>query len=116
MSWGLGIVAGLALVLGFFWVLQWLSDGTYKPSKNKIKEILEASIEGRLELNAFDEFSCVRIAYDKRLERIRKRYNQIVENPAYIEREITGENEPPLNEQGKVKLRELIDELERLSL
>ena len=72
-------------------------------------------MEGRLNLGLFDEFSCVRIAYDKSLDDIREKYNRIVNNPEYMEGEITQENATPLNNEGKARLKELIYELERIS-
>ena len=56
----------------------------------------------------------MRVAYDKRLDAIRERYNAIVEDRAYIEGEITNENSTPLNAAGKSQLQELLRELEGL--
>lgn len=67
-----------------------------------------------MNLAAFDEFSCVRIAYDKRLDNIRGQYNHIVGNRDYIEGEFTEDNSTPLNDQGKDELRKLIRELEAI--
>ncbi len=99
-------------LFAFFYFMQRQSDKTYRPSAEDIKNIINASIEGRLSLAAFDEFSCVRIAYDKRLDNIRERYKHIVENREYIEGEFTKDNSTPLNAQGKEELRKLIRELE----
>ena len=63
---------------------------------------------------AFDEFSCVRIAYDARLDRLRERYNAIVNDPTCMVGEITESNATPLNEQGRARIRELINELDAL--
>ena len=108
-------IGGIAAILGVFRFLQWLSDRTYKPTPQDVARILEANLEGRLDLAAFDEFSCVRIAYDPRLDRIRERFNEIVEDPNYITGEATSQNAAPLSEAGKAKLRELIDELNEFS-
>ena len=116
MKFALIAIALLGLFFAFFWFLQWLSDRTYKPSRDQIKRIFEATIEGKLSLGAFDEFSCVRIAYDPRLDRLREKYKRIVDDPAHMAGEITWQNITPLNEAGKEKLRELISELEQLPL
>ena len=71
MNIALTVIGILGLIFAFFWFLQWLSDRTYKPSRDQVKRIFQASIEGKLSLGAFDEFSCVRIAYDPRLDRLR---------------------------------------------
>jgi len=103
------IVSVLVSLLLFFRALQWLSDRTYKPSKSEIKEIIQASIDGKLSYVKYDEFSCVKIAYDKDLDNIREKYNEIVENPEYFDGEMTYENMTPLNDLGKNKLKELIE-------
>lgn len=105
---------GIAAVFVLFRVLQWQSDRTYRPSRDESRHILEASLEGRLDLGTFDEFSCVRIAHDPRLDRLRERYNAIVDDPACILGEITELNATPLNEQGRARLRELINKLDAL--
>lgn len=115
MSWAVGIIGALAVVIVLFAVLQRLSDKTYRPSASQVRDIILASIEGRLDLGSFDEFSCVRIAYDRRLDQIRRRYNAIVEDSAYSEGEITKTNATPLNAEGKSKLQELLRELEHIA-
>lgn len=110
----LAVVGIVGLIFGFFWFLQWLSDRNYKPSCDNVKRIIQESIDGRLSLTAFDEFSCVRIAYDTRLDLIREKYNKIVNDPAHMGGELTEWNATPLNDAGKNKLRELIHELEQM--
>ena len=113
--WIAVVIAGaIAAVFVFFLFLQWLSDRTYRPSRTDIRQILEASLEGRLDVQALDEFSCVRIAYDARLDRLRQRYNTNLEDPACWLGEITKENATPLSEQGRARVRELIHELDPL--
>jgi hypothetical protein len=107
-------VVAAAAILAAFQVLQWYSDRTYRPSQEEVRRILEASLEGRLSLLAFDEFSCVRIAYDSRLDHLRERSNAIVNDPGHMLGEITKSNATPLNEQGRARLRELISELDAL--
>ena len=111
----IGAVGGVALIAAFFFVLQRLSDKTYRPSATQVRDIIEASVEGRLTLGSFDEFSCVRIGYDKRLDEIRERYNAIVDNPAYMDGEITKANSTPLNAAGKARLQELVQEADSLA-
>lgn len=100
---------------GFFRVLQYFSDKTCRPSPLKVKEILVAAIEGRLRPAAFDEFSCVTIAYDKRPDAIRARFNEIVEDKKYIEGGFTNGNTTPLDTAGKERLYGLVCELELLA-
>jgi hypothetical protein len=91
-----------------------LSDRTYRPSPNDIRQILQASLEGRLDWKALDEFSCVRIAYDRRLDQLREGYNAILDDPASFRGEATETNATPLSEQGLARVRELISELDAL--
>ena len=95
-------------------ILQRISDRTYRPSPGEIKQILQASLEGRLDWNALDEFSCVRIAYDQRLDRLRERYNAILDDPASFLVEATESNATPFSEQGVARVPELINELDGL--
>jgi len=115
MNTALIIVAILISIILLFAVLQWFSNRTYKPTKDEIRKIIQASIDGRLSLGEFDELSCVYIAYDKGLENIREKYNQIVNNPEYIDGEMTDDNMTPLNAAGKNKLSELINELSQVT-
>jgi hypothetical protein len=81
--WIAAVVGGaLAAVFVMFRGLQWNSDRTYRPSVDDVRNAVQASLEGRLGIMAFDEFSCVRIVYDPRLDRLRERYNSIVNDPA----------------------------------
>jgi hypothetical protein len=115
VMWILVLVGGgVAAFFGLFAFLQWLSDRTYRPSRDEVRRILEASLEGRLDYKALDEFSCVRIAYDTRLDHLRQRYNAILDDPANVAGELTESNATPLNERGRARVRELIIELERL--
>jgi hypothetical protein len=113
MLWiGTAIVGAVAGILTLFWILQRISDHTYRPSPGEIKEILQASLEGRLAWKALDEFSCVRIAYDPRLDRLRARYNAILDDPASFLGEATESNATPFSQQGAARVRELVNELD----
>jgi hypothetical protein len=115
MLWiGTAIVGATAAILGLFWILQQISDHTYRPSPNDVRQILQASLEGRLDWKALDEFSCVRIAYDRRLDRLRERYNAILDDPASLLDKATDSNATPLSEQGLARVGELINELDAL--
>ena len=105
------IIAIVAAILLFFAFLQWLSDRTYKPTTSEIASILEACKDGRMSLGEFDEFSCVRIAYDSRLDAVREKFNQIVDDPKNIEGDFSEEDATALNDIGKNKIEELIEEL-----
>ena len=108
------IIAIVVGIVSFFAVLNWLSDRTYKPTIPEIVSILEASQNGRLSLAEFDEFSCVRIAYDSRLDSVREKFNQIVDDPVNIDGDFSERNATALNDVGKSKIGELIDELRQL--
>src|SRR3989442_9035510 len=115
MMWvAVAIGGAIAAIFALFWVLQQLSDRTYRPSRDEIRQILQASLEGRLDVKALDEFSCVRIAYDRRLDRLRERYNAILDDPLCLLGEITKSNATPLSEQGLARVRELVNELDAL--
>jgi hypothetical protein len=112
---GLIIAAALLGIILLFIFLNWLSARTYRPSKDDIRRILQASLDGRLDIGSYDEFSSVPIRYDSRLDDIRRRYNAIVEDPAHFqEGDIAETNATPLNEQGRARLRELLADLQRL--
>jgi len=115
MLWiGTAIIGAVAGIWILFWILQRNSDRTYRPSPDELRQILQASLEGRLDYKALDEFSCVRIAYDQRLDRLRERYNAILDDPASFLGEAAKSNATPFSEQGAGRVRELISELDDL--
>ncbi len=101
----------MATIFLVFGVLQFWSDKTYKPTISEVIRILETCRDGQLSLSAFDEFSCVRIAYDSRLDTAREKFNQIVDNPENIEGTFSKEDATALNDLGKSKIDSLIEEL-----
>lgn len=115
MIWILIVGIGFAVTIAILWLLQWRSDKTYKPTKEIIRRILLSSIDDTIDKDTFDEFSCVRIAYNQELDSIREKYNQIVNNPEYIDRVISPDRVVPLNEIGESKLRELINDLDAVT-
>ena len=90
-------------------IFQLISNRTYKPTKEEIKEILNKTIEGKLELSDFDEFSSVKIHYNKELEEIRLKYNRIVTNKEYNSTN-NNTNPVPLNDKGKIEIKKLAGE------
>ena len=62
----------------------------------------------------YDEFSCVRIVYDPRLDAIREKFNDITDDPQNIEGGFSEADQTALNALGKNKIERLIDELRRL--
>ena len=107
MEWFFLIIIVVVIV---FLVLQIISNRTYKPTKEEIKEILNKTIEGKLELYDFDEFSSVKIHYSKELEEIRLKYVKIIANKEY--NSINDNTNPvPLNDKGKEEIKKLIGEL-----
>jgi len=116
MSWGIIIIIVFVLLVAIFWALQFISDKNYKPTKQEILDIIQKTIDGNIDLSKFDEFTSVRISYNRQLDAIREKYNTIVDNKEYFsESDITKENVAPLNEQGKNKLRILLEELNEIS-
>ena len=107
MEWFILII--IVIVLAFI-ILQIISNQTYKPTKEEIKEILSKTIEGKLELYDFDEFSSVKIHYNKELEEIRLKYIQIVSNKEYNSIN-ENENLAPLNDKWKIEIKKLIGKL-----
>ena len=107
MEWFILIIIVIVLV---FLILQIISNRTYKPTKEEIKEILNKTIEGKLELYDFDEFSSVKIHYNKKLEEIRMKYIKVVSNKEYNSIN-ENENPVPLNDKGKIEVKKLIGEL-----
>jgi hypothetical protein len=112
---GLTVLAALVAIFGLFVTLNLVSRRTYRPSPGTVKQILEASIDGKLSLADFDEFSCVPIAYDARLDGIRLSFCKIVDDPSNSFSEISRENSTPLTEDNKARVRQLIQEVERFA-
>jgi hypothetical protein len=57
---------------------------------------------------------CVRIAYDPRLDTIREKFNQIVDDRENIDGIFSEEDATALNDIGKSKIGKLIEELRQL--
>ncbi len=108
------VVAIVVVVFLLFGVLNWLSARTYKPTISDVIGILEACRDGRLSLGEFDEFSCVLIAYDPRLDAVREKFNQIVDDRENIDGDFSEEDATALNDLGKNKMGKLIEELRQL--
>ena len=57
---------------------------------------------------------CVRIAYDPRLDTIREKFNQIVDDRENIDGNFSEEDATALNDIGNSKIGKLIEELRQL--
>ncbi len=57
---------------------------------------------------------CVRIAYDPRLDTVREKFNQIVDDRKNIDGNFSEEDATALNNIGKSKIGKLIEELRQL--
>lgn len=57
---------------------------------------------------------CVQIAYDPRLDTIREKFNQIVDDRENIDGNFSEEDATALNDIGKSKIGKLIEELRQL--
>lgn len=115
MIWLLIVSIGFAVTVAIFWLLQWRSGKIYKPKKEEIRKILQLTIDGAIEQETFDQFSHAHILYNCELDAIRKKYNQIVNDPECVDRVVSPDLVVPLNETGKSKLRELVDELDAVA-
>jgi hypothetical protein len=115
MAIGLTLLAVLAAVIALFAVLNFQSRRSYRPSPADVTQILQSSIDGRLALGTFDEFSCVPIAYDARLDRVRQVFCNIVDDPSNALNQISRENATPLTEENRNKVRQLIREVQKIS-
>ena len=63
----------------------------------------------------YDEFSCVRIVYDPRLDAIREKFNEVTDNPQYYIADNLSENDATaLNDAGKREIEKLIGELRHM--
>ena len=114
ISWQAILVIFFFSIVVIFLFLQWHSNRTYKPTVNDIQNIIQATINGTVDLETFDEFSSVYIAYRKDLDEIRNMYNKIVTNVERLDKDASTDTVVPLNNIGKVELRELINELNQL--
>jgi hypothetical protein len=105
------LVVVVAVVGSLFFLLQYHSDKTYRPTVDDIRRTIQATIDETIELARFDEFSSVRIAYDPRLEAIRHRYNEILGSTEYLAGDAQGPTVAPITDAGKERLKELLSEL-----
>ena len=108
------VIAVVVVVFLFFGVLQLVSNRTYKPTISEIIHILEAYRDRRWPLEEFDEFSCVRIAYDPRLDAVREKFNQIFDEQENVDGILSAEDAASLIDVGNKKIAKLIEELRQL--
>lgn len=108
------VFVAIAAVILLILTGNWLSDRTYKPKVTEVIQHLEDCRAGRMGRGQFDEFSCVRIAYDRRLDAIRKKFCDIAIDPQNIEGNNSENDWLVLNNTGKRKIDELINELRQL--
>ena len=99
------------IIASLFFLLQHFSDKPYKPSVDDIRRDIQTTIDETIDSARFDEFSCVRIAYDPRLEAIRQRYNEIVGSEKFRPEANELRGVSPISEAGKIELRKLLSEL-----
>ena len=110
------ILAVVAVIFVFFAILQWASNRTYKPTISEVISILEDCKSGQMSRGQYDEFSCVRIAYDSRLDEIREKFNEVTDNPQYyIANDLSENDATALNDAGKREIEKLIAELRHMS-
>jgi hypothetical protein len=111
LTFALVLIVVVIAIATLFFLLQHYSDKTYRPTVDDIRRTIQATIDETIDLARFDEFSCVRIAYNARLEAIRHRYNEILGSEKYLVGDARGPTVAPINEAGKEKLRELLSAL-----
>jgi hypothetical protein len=110
----IAIVAAIPVgIVVVFWLLQRVSDRTYRPTPQQVKAILDALMEGRLSYQGLDEFSCVRIAYDSQLDDIRQRCNTVLhDDRSYVQ---TPPDSPvQLTESAKARISEIRRDVDKL--
>ena len=91
-----------------------LHDRDYRPTIPDVIQHLEDCRAGKMDLWQYDEFSCCRIAYDPRLDAIRKRFNEITDDPRNTAGNFSETDQAALNDVGKSKIEELIRELHQM--
>lgn len=106
----IGIIVGVVIL---FLTLQKLSDKTYKPGKSEIIEGLEKIIDGSIEYSHLDELCSVRIVYDPKLESIRIKLNDILDDPKALNHPHSKIKGVDLSKKGKVLVQNLIDEIKK---
>ena len=111
----LGVVVLVGSVFAGFWLLHRISDRTYRPTPQKMAEALRKLTEDDLSWSGLDELSCVRIAYDRRLDQIRERLNSALDQPGSFEQSSGESSNVRLTEAARARVGELIRELETLA-
>ena len=106
----IGIIVGVVIL---FLIIQKLSDKTYKPTNSELIEGLEKIIDGSIEYSHLDELCSVRIAYDPKLESIRIKLNEILDDPKALNHPHSKIKEVDLSEEGKVLVQNLIYEIKK---
>ena len=106
----ISIIVGIVII---FWVLQKLSDRTYKPTKSEIIDGLKKILDGSIDYSHLDELCSVKIAYDPKLESIRQKLNDILDNPKAMNHPHTKTKGVDLSEEGKSLVQKLIYEIKK---
>ena len=115
MSIGTVILGVIVVVFVGFAVINWLGARTYRPTAPDIANTLQRLIDGELTWKELDDFSCVRIAYDKQLDSVRERCNRILDAPGTLDNENNSGPTVRLTERGQAKIGEIVHELEALA-
>jgi hypothetical protein len=105
----IGII--VIFVIAIFSILQAISNRTYKPSREIIAKRIKDTIEQTIEYHDFDTFYSVKIAYDPKLEEIRLKYADIIDDPDFQSDIKETDCIAPINESGKKQLEVLMEEL-----
>jgi hypothetical protein len=110
------LFVGFIAIMVLFGILRLISNRTYRPSQEDVATVIKATINGTVSFDDFDKFSSVRIAYDKQLESIRKKFNDITEDPTCLDLGPGKEVIMPLNDKGRRLLNNLLRELDSINM
>jgi hypothetical protein len=109
------VVAFVGVISVVFWFLQQLSNEAYRPTAGEMAGKLRCLTAGELTWAALDELSCVRIAYDGRLDQIRERFNVVLDDLSSYDNSSEKSPTVKLSDTGRARISELINELEALA-
>ena len=107
-----GICAAIIGIAVCFRLLNWLAARTYKPGRDEIADKLRKVLDGSMTIYEWDEFICVPIGHDEKLNSIREKCAEL-EIDEFCHRQNAEEQDQWIyNESGLAVIRMLLSELE----
>lgn len=104
----------ISLVVGFilfFKFLNWKTAQSYNPSRDEVEDKLSRVLNGTMSWEEWDDFVCIPITHDDELEIIRNQCAEMTGNEFYDCENIEEQKVWIFNDQGLVKVRELLVKL-----